>query len=68
MEKNKYGFVTDRANLKFTNNIMLGCSINEGITWKYFGRNQHGTLQKARGAMNHYMRSQHEEKDSGNNF
>ena len=57
MKKNKFGFIVGRANLKHTNNIMLCCSNDEGLTWKYFSRNSYGSLSQARDAMNSYMRS-----------
>ena len=68
MEKNKYGFAADRANLKFTNNIMLCCSNDDFLTVKYFSRNKHGSLQKARDTMNSYMRSEHKEKNHRRNL
>ncbi len=59
MKKNKYGFIVRQVNLRHTANIMLACSIDECITWKYFGRRQYGSLINARDAMEKYLHSQH---------
>jgi len=64
---NKFGFIVGRANLKHTNNIMLACSNDNGLTWKFFSRNHFGSLQRARDAMNRYM-SEHVQQNKSNNF
>lgn len=54
---NSHGFIVRQVNLRHTNNIMLACSIDECITWKYFGRREYDSLINARKAMNHYMKN-----------
>ncbi len=68
MKKNKYGFIVRQVNLRYTANIMLACSINEGITWEYFGRRQYGSLINARDAMEKYLHSQHKENNRRDDF
>ena len=68
MKKNKFGFITARANLKYTRDIMLCCSNDGTKTWYYFSRNRFGSINNATKARENFMRTFCLSKTNGSKY